>query len=148
MNINNFVDRYGIDTTNNFQLRDWAKQLKIKPFYYCMRDEILPTLSNLDSYYAIVNIHNSNQKGIHHSAVYKNEKGNPIYFFDSYGNPPSDEIINLIDHEFSSCVTYSTFKIQKPNEKWCGQLSIWFLYQLSLGVQYENIVLDLYDYVL
>ncbi|ESO88579.1 hypothetical protein LOTGIDRAFT_165362 [Lottia gigantea] len=36
----------------------------------------------------------------------------------------------------------STFQIQIPGQKFCGQLSLWVLYQLSLGNQFEDIILD------
>ncbi|ESO91822.1 hypothetical protein LOTGIDRAFT_163184 [Lottia gigantea] len=38
--MNAFLDKYGKDTTTNFQLVKWAKELNVSPFYYCMRDEI------------------------------------------------------------------------------------------------------------
>ncbi|ESO96536.1 hypothetical protein LOTGIDRAFT_159951 [Lottia gigantea] len=38
--MNIFLDKYGTDTTTNFQLMRWANELSISPFYYCMRDEI------------------------------------------------------------------------------------------------------------
>ncbi|ESO95969.1 hypothetical protein LOTGIDRAFT_174990 [Lottia gigantea] len=38
--MNAFLDKYGKDTTTNFQLVKWAKEWNVSPFYYCMRDEI------------------------------------------------------------------------------------------------------------
>ncbi|ESP03065.1 hypothetical protein LOTGIDRAFT_157026 [Lottia gigantea] len=38
--MNEFLDKYGTDTTTNFQLMRWPNELNISPFYYCMRDEI------------------------------------------------------------------------------------------------------------
>ncbi|ESO94023.1 hypothetical protein LOTGIDRAFT_153504 [Lottia gigantea] len=38
--MNIFLDKYGTDTTTNFQFMRWANELNISPFYYCMRDEI------------------------------------------------------------------------------------------------------------
>ena len=40
MNIKEFLNRYGVDTTTNFQLLHWAKQLGLKNFHVLMRDEI------------------------------------------------------------------------------------------------------------
>ncbi len=40
MNIEQFLDRYGTDTTTNFDLLHYSKELKIKPFYYVMSNEI------------------------------------------------------------------------------------------------------------
>lgn len=141
MNFNEFTKKYGSDTTTNFQLIKWAKELKLKPFYYCMRDEIISKLNTkIGKYFAIVNIHTSDQSGIHHSAIYKNSLGE-IFFFDSYGLNPTAEIILL---NRSGNILSSTFQIQKPETKWCGQLSLWVLYQLSLNsISFEDIVLNL-----
>ncbi|ESP03466.1 hypothetical protein LOTGIDRAFT_171403 [Lottia gigantea] len=38
--MNIFLDKYGTDTTTNFQLMRWANELNLPLFYYCMRDEI------------------------------------------------------------------------------------------------------------
>lgn len=132
-----FVKTYGEDTTTNFQLIKWAKELKIKPFYYCMRDEITRTLNNKNTYYAIVNIHKSDQKGVHHSALYTEPEN--IYFFDSYGLDPTNEIKQLT----TSGIKCSTFAIQKPGEKHCGQLSLYVLWRLSDGSRFEDIILSL-----
>ena len=40
MNLKSFLEKYGTETSNNFQLLHWAKQLKIKNFHVLMRDEI------------------------------------------------------------------------------------------------------------
>ena len=40
INGSEFLNRYGVSTTNNFQLLHWAKQLKIKNFHVLMRDKI------------------------------------------------------------------------------------------------------------
>ena len=39
MNLKSFLDKYGTETSNIFQLLQWAKQLKIKNFHVLMRDE-------------------------------------------------------------------------------------------------------------
>ena len=137
MNIKNFTNRYGESKTTNFQLIKWAKELQIKPFYYCMRDEIIPTLKNKTKYYAIVNIHTSQQRGVHHSALYRNNE--QMYFFDSYGLDPTKEIIDL---KMSDLIC-STFQIQQLGESNCGQLSLYVLYKLSKGEQFEDIILNL-----
>ncbi len=40
MTIKEFLDKYGRDTTTNFELIQIAKELGLKIFYYCMKDEI------------------------------------------------------------------------------------------------------------
>ena len=39
MNIDDFYKHFGRDTTTNFQLEKYAKELKFPNFYVCMRDE-------------------------------------------------------------------------------------------------------------
>ena len=41
MNIKEFLDRYSVDTTNNFQLLHSAKQLGLKNFHVLMKYEIM-----------------------------------------------------------------------------------------------------------
>ena len=89
MNLKDFFNKYGTDTTSNFQLIKWAKELKIPNFHYVMRDEIneLP-LTSKNPLNVVTNIHASDQQGIHHSAFHL---GKERYFFDSYGlNPCKD----------------------------------------------------------
>ncbi len=38
---------------------------------------------------------------------------------------------------------YSTFQIQQTNQKFCGQLSLWILFQLSIGKDFYDTVLEL-----
>ena len=143
-NFSNFSSRYGESKTTNFQLIKWAKELRIKPFYYCMRDEIIPTLKNKTKYYAIVNIHTSQQRGVHHSALYQNNE--QMYFFDSYGLDPTKEIIDLKTSEANQTtlpLICSTFQIQQLGETNCGQLSLYVLYKLSKGEQFKDIILNL-----
>ena len=80
INFEEFMKRYGQNTTTNFQLMNWAKELNLKPFFYCMRDEIHSLKNHKGKYYAITNIHTSDQRGVHHSALYKDSLGESIFF--------------------------------------------------------------------
>jgi hypothetical protein len=137
MSIEEFIDKYGVDSTTNFQLIKWSKDLGIPNFHYVMRDEI----KSLSKYkkrpiFIIANYHTSEQKGIHHVALYKSK--DISYYFDSYG------IILFKEAEvFLENGIYSTFKIQKDNTGLCGQLSLFILYKLSKGLDFFDIVLEL-----
>ncbi|ESO84502.1 hypothetical protein LOTGIDRAFT_176122 [Lottia gigantea] len=63
--MNIFLDKYGTDTTTNFQLMRWANELNISPFYYCMRDEI----NNLKYKKGKIILHKDNFKEIKRSRV-------------------------------------------------------------------------------
>ena len=70
MNLKSFLDKYGTETSNNFQLLHWTKQLKIKNFHVLMRDEIKETASiNFKKPLNIVTNNNtSDENGSHWSA--------------------------------------------------------------------------------
>ncbi len=125
-----FFKRFGKDTTNNIQLINFAKQLKLKPFKVLMRNELKKAKPGD---YIITNIHESDEPGIHWNCFHKN------FFFDSYGLPPCKEIKQLLKNGI-----YSEFNIQEFNQKFCGVMSLYVLYMLSKGYKFEDIVLYLY----
>ena len=79
MNIDDFYKRFGRDSTANFQLEKYAKELKIPNFYVCMRDEINQLPRNMFPLNVIVNIHTSKERGVHWSALYINK--DKVFFF-------------------------------------------------------------------
>ena len=137
MNLKSFLDKYGTETSNNFQLLHWAKQLKIKNFHVLMRDEIS------ENYKIPVNIitnnNTSKQNGSHWSAFYINEKGEK-FWFDSYDSPVLEEIIQT----FKSPILGNTSKFQEFNTSHCGQLSLYFIYKINNGKSMEEICLELF----
>ena len=58
MNLKFFLEKYGTETSNNFQLLHWAKQLKIKNFHVFMRDEIKEMQNSCKSAPADANLKN------------------------------------------------------------------------------------------
>jgi hypothetical protein len=40
LTIQEFLNKYGTDSTSNFDLMRWAKELNIKPFKVLMRNEL------------------------------------------------------------------------------------------------------------
>jgi len=113
--MNGFLDKYGSDTTTNFQLLKWAKQLDIPNFTVLMRNELkkLHKLKTLPIF-IICNYHTTEQSGIHWTAMYKNKDN--TFFFDSYGIQPFQEAIDFLEN-----FTYSSCKIQPEGSKICGQ---------------------------
>ena len=62
-NITDFLHKYGTDTTNNFQLLNWGKQLKIKNFHVLMKDEIKEIKPTKKPLNIITNNNTSKQDG-------------------------------------------------------------------------------------
>ena len=117
--------KYGTSTTTNFDLLKIAEAEGITPFYVVMRDEVssLPSSTPL---YAVTNIHTSDERGVHWSALAKGPRDN--YFFDSYALPPTQEVKDFLQH-----ATYNTFTFQEPGTTECGQLCLFLLKELTLS---------------
>ncbi len=145
LSISQFLDRYGTDTTTNFQLIQYAKELGIKPFKVIMRNELkkLKKLQekNKEKYFIICNYQTTKESGTHWTGIYKDK--DKSFYIDSYGLQPFHEAI-----DFMNDYTYSTFKIQKDGQKLCGQISLYVLYKLSKGEDFYSTVLDLYSFSL
>ena len=80
--------------TNGGQLRDWCKNNKVEGFggVYCASD--LPRVFRPPNYGIIVNHSPCNSSGSHWLAC--RIKGDTAYWFDSYGEPPSAPLENLL----------------------------------------------------
>ena len=140
MNIDAFYKLYGTDTTTNFQLVKYARELKIPNFHVCMRDELRSLSTNKLPLNVITNIHTSAERGVHWSALHVNKAG--VYFFDSYAIPPTQEIIDCLPANLER--TRNTLQVQDFNTSNCGQLSLYVLYNLNKGFPFQDIIIPLY----
>ncbi len=106
MNIKEFLVKYGTDTSSNFDLLSWGKQLKIPNLKVLMKDEI-KDLKRIKKrpLYCIANYHLSNESGIHWVSFYIDKEKS--YYFDSYGIVSLKEVKELLKGGI-----YSTFQIQ------------------------------------
>ena len=138
--LKDFFVKYGTSTTNNFQLERYAKELNIFNFHVLMRDELNPLLLDTLPLSIIINLHKSNQNGVHWSLIYvKNTR--EAFYFDSYGLPPTEETIKFLK-SFKRRIC-STFKLQGFEDRYCGVLCLYILFKLNNGCKFENLILDL-----
>ena len=137
MKLKEFFEKYGTDTTTNIELLNIAKNLGLKNFYYVMRDEVKDLPKDKKPLNVMTNIHTSKENGVHHSSFYICDKRK--YFFDSYGLKPTKEVKDFIGDGYSS-----KFIIQKPNTRYCGQMSLYVLHQLNTtDKSFFDIILDI-----
>src|SRR5438093_1241263 len=169
MNLEEFLNRFGTDTTSNFQLIKWSKELGIKPFYYVMRNEIKKLKkikisrrsAKRSPVYIIANYQTTSESGSHHVALYRgahtsgrdSERSSsalrtvgvsriaPSFYMDTFGIQPLLEVIDFLEDG-----VYSTFKIQPVGSKMCSQLSLYILYRLSQGFDFYDTVLEMNNY--
>jgi len=148
LGIKEFLDKYGIDSTTNFQLLKWSKDLGFK--VYCIMRNELDKLNKLNlktkPLYIICNYQTTKDSGSHWICMYRgahtSDKGNDgSYYFDSYGIQPFPEAIDFLEEG-----VYSAFKIQPDNSKMCGQLCLFVLYKLSKGEDFYKTVLNLNEW--
>ena len=138
MNIKEFLNHYGVNTTNNFQLLHWAKQLKLNNFHVLMRDEIKDFNLKKLPLNLIVNI-DPKKRRRSTLVMFSYSKRWKKYWFDSYGLPPLKEIID----KFKSPILAADFQIQYFGMKYCGQLALYILYKLNKKDDFIKSVLDL-----
>ena len=136
MDFKTFLRKYGVNTTNNFQLLHWGKQLKIPNFRVLMRDEIIQTPLTTPIN-IITNNNTSKQNGTHWSCFHVNRNGEK-FWFDSYASPPLKEIIEI----FKSPILANTSRYQDFNTSYCGQMCLYFLYQINNGKSMKEICLN------
>jgi len=134
-----FTNRYGDQSTSNFDSMKIAKDIGkdfYKQFRVVMRDELHDIPNHVK--YIICNNQDSNSAGSHWTAVFRDKA--KAFVFDSYGRAPSDDIIDFLD--YTNERYYSTFVLQS-NQQFCGQVSMWVLYNLFKGKDYFDIILNL-----
>ena len=134
-----FTKRYGKNTTSNIQLTKWARELGI-PFFSCiMRDE-LSKLPRNKEHNIIINLETSKERGSDWNALFYRPREGLAYYFSSYALPPLEEVKAFT----KGCKEkyYNTHSLQELGEKYCGQLALYILYQLSHGIPFEEAILN------
>lgn len=144
MDIKTFLDKYGRDTSTNFDLLSYAKDLNIPNFHVLMRNELkkLKRINNTPVY-IICNYQTTSEKGSHWIGLYKNKTKDIGYYFDSFSISPFKEAIDFMQDVNDRC--YSTFEIQSLGTKICGQICLYVLFKLSVGEDFYSTILDLYS---
>ena len=133
--LNNFLFKYGVDTTTNFDLKDIAKDLGIK-VKVVMHDELKDL--NKSQKNLVINLDSSENKGSHWVCLYLGLDKNK-YYFDPYGVLPIAAVQNL------DGLLYNTLQIQPDDTKMCGQLCLYVLYNLEKGEEFEDLMLSMYE---
>jgi len=104
-----------------------------------MKNELNETKVYKDEF-MILNIDHSENEGTHWISLFI--KNGISYYFDFYGFPPPVEV----ERYCSEPRYYNSFQIQKYNEVICGHYCIYLLYKLNNGIQFDNILDELYRY--
>ena len=125
---------------SNFDLLNWCKYLKIPINNVLSRDMKVP--HNHKEALFIYNLEPSYMNGSHWVSTYV--KDNVINYFDSFGLPPFQEIV---DHAKKKNLTllHQNQQIQHLNTTTCGYFCLYFLNEMHKGVDYFDL-LQVFDF--
>ena len=139
MNLTSFLIEYGIRSTSNFQLKEILNDLNING-KVLMRDELCNIKTTKNSN-IIMNLQTTMDEGSHWVAIFKSDdlKSDKLkskglqYYFDPYGVLPNKEVYNYFGSEGSleQPLIYNKIQVQQDGTECCGQLSMYFLYQMN-----------------
>lgn len=116
----------------NFELIEYARLLGIPLLNVLMKDEVYKGMPN--GFY-ILNLENHNQAGSHWVALIKRKK--EIFYFDSYGMPPPDTVINKLQYP-ESHVFFNDTQIQNIKSILCGYYCLLFLFHMKATSSLAN----------
>ena len=107
MNLNEFLTKYGINSTSNFDLKNILNDLKING-KVLMRDE-LNKIKSTKKNNIIMNLQTTKDNGSHWVLIYKSCINN--YYFDPYGILPTKEVYDYLSQPFH----YNKIQIQQDS---------------------------------
>jgi hypothetical protein len=103
------------------------------------RQQLTGSASPDSNEYVVYNLSNDVNHGTHWTCSANKSNINYIIYFDSYGMPPPDDVINYLKRS-NKKLFYSTGQLQSDNSTACGQYCIYFLTSFYKNVPLYNIL--------
>ena len=120
---------------SNFDLLDWCRYLNIPINNVLSRDQTVPHGHKLALF--IYNLEPSYMKGSHWCATYV--KNNVIYYFDSFGLPPFQELLNHAKRK-NLTLLHQDKQLQNISTSTCGYYTIYFLNEMNKGKDFFDLL--------
>ena len=120
---------------SNHDLMKWCKYLNIPINDVLSRDEKAP--HNHRQALFIYNLEPSYMSGSHWVATYV--KDNIINYFDSFGMPPFQELVNYAKRK-NLTLLHQNNQIQNINTTTCGYFCLYFLNEMNKGKLYYDLL--------
>ena len=120
---------------SNYDLLDWCKYLNIPINNVLSREESSP--HNHKQALFIYNLEPSYMSGSHWVATYV--KNGIINYFDSFGMPPFQEIVNHVERK-NMTLLHQSDQIQNLLTTTCGYFCLYFLNEMSKGRSYYDLL--------
>ena len=120
---------------SNFDLLEWCQYLKIPINNVLSRDQTVPHGHKQALF--IYNLEPSYMKGVHWVSTYV--KNNVINYFDSFGMPPMQEIV---DHAKRKNLTllHQDQQLQNLKSSVCGYYCLYFLNEMHKRYDYFDLL--------
>ena len=127
---------------SNHDLIKWCRYLNIPISDVLSRDERVPHHHRQALF--IYNLEPSYMSGSHWVTTYV--KDNVINYFDSFGMPPFQEIVNHAKRK-NMTLLHQNNQIQNIKTATCGYVCLYFLNEMNKGNSFSNLleVFDIYD---
>ena len=127
---------------SNHDLIKWCRYLNIPINDVLSRDQRVPHNHNQALF--IYNLEPSYMNGSHWVATYV--KDNIINYFDSFGMPPFQELVNHAKRK-NLTLLYQNNQIQNIKKTTCGYFCLYFLNEMNKGNSYYDLlkVFDIHD---
>ena len=120
---------------SNFDLLEWCQYLQIPIKNVLSRDQTVPHDHKLAIF--IYNLEPSYMGGSHWISTYA--KDNVINYFDSFGLPPFQEMVNHAKKK-NLTLLHQNQQIQNLYSNTCGYFCLYFLNEMNKGVDYLDLL--------
>ena len=120
---------------SNFDLLEWCKYLNIPIKNVLSRDQTVPHKHKLALF--IYNLEPAYMDGSHWVSTYA--KDNVINYFDSFGLPPFQEMVNHAKRK-NLTLLHQNQHIQNLYSNTCGYFCLYFLNEMNKGVDYLDLL--------
>jgi hypothetical protein len=106
------------------------------------RDNLPFTIRNDES--GVINLDSSSGPGTHWVCYFNRQGLKHVYYFDSYGLPPPEEIKKYL-HTSNKQILYNTGEIQQIGTNLCGVYCVHFIKELNKGRDFYDILYDNFE---
>jgi hypothetical protein len=128
---------------SNFELEQIAEYYKVPLLGVVMKDELPPFVRD-GSY--IINLQSTTDgNGSHWTAL--QVKGNSAFFFDSFGAPPSTEIVEYTKQRSGCHIGFNNWIIQDLKSENCGYYALGLLIYINKNLKTSNLFKVGNDYI-
>lgn len=120
----------------NYQIEDVAMRLHLPLRKILFKDQLKEFQPRSGAYVINLDSSNSGNYGTHWVGLYlTKENGIPhAYYYDSFGGPPTTEVLEFAKIFKAPILSYSNKQIQALNSNYCGQYVLLFIQAMSKKV--------------